>query len=212
MNRALAVLAMLLLCVGSYLAGEPQAPGKPEPEAPAAARPAAFAFTDNPTAAMIPDYPAKGEANGKPIVIRSVLFTPGYDVWTLRLAEKEFGPEDLFMDTQEIVIDLPGTPGVGEFTRKLEYGKGYFQIAKVDAPTETTSWNGDNAWVLQITKWDAKPYNPKGSMVQIAGTASGYVAVVYKAGSDFKNSWVAGRFDGAVVRYWGEPFFARKKK
>ncbi|MDD5309338.1 MAG: hypothetical protein PHU25_18640, partial [Deltaproteobacteria bacterium] len=72
-------------------------------------------------------------------------------------------------------------------------------------PQMTVAWNTELAWVLEITKWDVREYDPKGELFQDAGRASGRVAVCFKAGGRYQNSWVAGTFENAVVRYLGKP-------
>ncbi len=189
---------------------EPEQAAAPQP-ATAAPGPESFTWTDAPTLESIPSKPAQGEANGKPMKIETVVFEPSNDAWRLILSDKRFdSPTAIMMGGQSVNISLTEEPAAGRtMTRKAEYGGGYFQINKVDNPSETTSWNGTNSWVIQITKWEVKPYDPAGEMFQEAGKASGRVVVVYQAGADFKNSWVAGTFEDATVRYMGKPSWVK---
>ncbi len=105
------------------------------------------------------------------------------------------------------ISDLPQELAAGTYTHSIEdSGGGYFQIQQRDDPESTTSWNTRLAYVLQITEWNGRAYDPEGSMFQEAGTASGKVVAVFR-GSDngFQNSWVAGTFEDALVRYMGRP-------
>ena len=172
------------------------------------AAPETFNYTENPTLAMIPDKPAQGEFNGQAFEVKTVIFQPGYDgKWELLLMKKKMeDPTDVMREGQYFNLGLNAKPGSGVvMTHKMEFGGGLCQIKKIDNPEETTSWNSDNAWVLEITQWDVKPWDPEGDIFQVAGTASGRVAVCYKGTCGFADSWVAGTFSGAIVRYMGEP-------
>jgi hypothetical protein len=107
-------------------------------------------------------------------------------------------------------MDLTEAPVAGKnWTRKMEYGAGYFQINNDPAnPEATTSWNADNAWVFEVTKWDVKEWDPNGPLFQEAGKASGRIAVCYKGDpTGIQSSWIAGTFTDAVVRYMGKPYW-----
>jgi hypothetical protein len=119
-------------------------------------------------------------------------------------------PTGLITSGQSINMDLPEAPVAGKnWTRKMEYGAGYFQINNDPANLEaTTSWNADNAWVLEVTKWDVKPWDEAGPLFQEAGKASGRISVCYKGDpTGIQSSWIAGTFTDAVVRYMGKPYW-----
>jgi hypothetical protein len=179
--------------------------------------PEAFTWSEAPTLDKIPAKPVVGEANGKPFNVQTILFEPAMrGGWRMVVADKKLdSPTGILVGCQHIDFDLTEEPAAGKkMTRKMEYGGGYFQIEKgeKDKPGETTSWNGDNAWVLELTTWDVRPYDDKGSLFQAVGTASGRIAIVYKGAIGFKNSWAAGTFDKAVVRYMGKPQKVEAKK
>jgi hypothetical protein len=170
-----------------------------------------YAWTEAPTLETIPLVPAAGMANGKPMGVTTVLFEPGTSAWKLVLSDKALeGPTGLITSGQSVNIDLPEAPAAGKnWTRKMEYGAGYFQINNDPANLEaTTSWNADNAWVIEVTKWDVKPWDEAGPLFQEAGKASGKISVCYKGDpTGIQSSWIAGTFTDAVVRYMGKPYF-----
>jgi hypothetical protein len=179
------------------------------------AAPGSFAWTEAPSLDKIPASPVVGEANGKPFKVATVLFEPAMrGGWRMVIADKKLdSPTGILVGCQHIDFDLTEEPAAGkQMTRRMQYGGGYFQIEQADKPGQTTSWNGDNAWVLELTKWDARPYDEKGSRVQSVGTASGKVAVVYKDAAGFKRSWAAGTFENAAIRYMGKPQKPEKKE
>ncbi|MBW2276284.1 MAG: hypothetical protein JRF63_02260 [Deltaproteobacteria bacterium] len=205
--------------------GMPVAPGVPTPGIPpvpvppvpvppmAPAAPGSFAWTETPAVTQIPVTPLSGMANGKPFAAASVIFEPGSDSWRLIIRDQPLSePTAVLTGGQSINIDLPEFPATGaNFVRPMEYGDGYFQIGNDPANAEsTTSWNADNAWALEITNWQASDYDSSGSLFQNAGVASGKIAVCYKGGGSIQNSWVAGTFENATVRYMGEPFWLKE--
>lgn len=157
---------------------------------------------------MISDKPVRGEANGKEFVVKTIIFQPSYTGnWKVDfIDEKVEDPVEIMIEGQSFNMDLNKKPGKGVvISHPMEFGDGALQIRKTDNPEETTSWNSDNAWVLKITKWDVKPWNPEGDVFQVGGTASGKIAVCYKGSAGFANSWIAGTFTDAIVRYMGKP-------
>lgn len=166
-------------------------------------------WTDNPTVEMIPDTPVKGEANGAEFIAADIYFEPRFGDWRMVITDKKLpAPDSMSSGGQSINIDMPEEPQAGSiFTKSLEYGNGYFQINKRDNPEETTSWNADNAYAIEITHWEADEYDPDGELFQLAGKASGKVFVVYsgEGWEGFDNSWAAGTFTDVPVRYLGEP-------
>jgi len=143
--------------------------------------------------------------------VTTVVFEPGTSAWKLVLSDKALeGPTGLITSGQSVNIDLPEAPAAGKnWTRKMEYGAGYFQISNDPVNLEaTTSWNADNAWVLEVTKWDVKPWDAAGPLFQEAGKASGRISVCYKGDpTGIQSSWIAGTFTDAVVRYMGKPYW-----
>ena len=196
---------------GAPVPGAPVPPVPPAPVAPAA--PGMFAWTETPAVMQIPATPLSGMANGRPFSAASVVFEPGSDQWRMIIRDQPLtDPTAVLTGGQSINIDLPEFPTTGaNFTRPMEYGDGYWQIGNDPAnPESTTSWNADNAWALEITNWQAADYDESGSLFQNAGTASGKIAICYKGGGSIQNSWVAGTFENATVRYMGKPFWLKE--
>jgi len=175
--------------------------------APVAAQSSGPGFTETPTFDKIPKGIIKGIANGRPFEAKTVLFEPSLGKWCLVISDMALSdPLDLLTEGQSINIDLPEPPATGKkWSREMKYGDGYFQVQKTDKADDTTSWNADNAYVLEITRWDVKPYTEDEGMFQVGGKASGRVYIVYKGAFDMKDSWAAGIFTDVPVRYMGQP-------
>ena len=212
---ALLSLALVLALGSCKKEGPATATETKETKETKQAAPSAFAWSEEPSLDKIPATPVVGEANGKPFKVSTILFEPAMrGGWRMVIADKKLdSPTGILVGCQHIDFDLSEEPAAGKkMTRKMQYGGGYFQIEQADKPGQTTSWNGDNAWVLELTKWDARPYDEKGSLFQSVGTASGKVAVVYKDAAGFKRSWAAGTFENAAIRYMGKPQKPEKKE
>lgn len=181
--------------------------GAPAPE---------FKVIAKPSAADIKAGSLVGSANGHMFEPKTVVFEPDSKSWRLILSDKPLEKPTQFIrpGAQSINISLPTGPVKSgqKFSKALATGDGYFQIVQPEDDSKTTSWNTKNAYYVEITKWDVKPYDKKAGMFQQAGTASGKVYVVYEPNEfnvkhGFKSSGVAGTFTNAVVRYSGEPKF-----
>ena len=206
---------LVLFVVLGFMAacgGAPSPPAETPPAEPAApAEPSADVdgpgYTETPALDKIPEGTIKGMANGRPFEATGVYFEPSFGKWRLVIGDKPLEePTDIVVGAQAVNMDIPEPPAAGKtWTRTMKYGDGYFQVKKTDDPENTTSWNADNAWVLELTKWDVQPYDENGSLFQQAGTASGKVYVAYKGSMDIKDSWVAGTFTDVPVRYMGKP-------
>lgn len=192
------------------------APAKPTKDLPLVGDPAPeFKLVEKPTAADVTAGPVTGSAQGHKFEPKTIYFEPSSEKgWRMTLADKPIAkPTDFTpMGSQAINIDLKEDKLAAgkKLTRAMKYGDGYFQIVQPKDATSTTSWNTDNAWYVEITKWDVKPFDPKASMFQEAGKASGKIYVVFKANNftqkdGFKHSGVAGTFTDAIVRYKGKP-------
>jgi len=213
MRGYLLLIPAVLLMVSCATQQEQVAPAIPEAEAviaapaPTPGPPETFDYTENPTLALIPLGAVRGQANGEEFTVNTIIFEPKSDgTWEVKFCEADLDdPTEVLIDGQYIYLDLAEAPEAGKVIEKpMEFGAGFFQITLPDG-TGTTSWNADNAWVLEITDWNQEPWDPDDDFFQTAGTASGRVAVCYKGYGDFENSWAAGNFDGAVIRYMGEP-------
>jgi hypothetical protein len=208
------LLPLALSCAPRESEVKPAAPSVPEVKiTPPPAPPKTFAYTESPTEALIPVGPVRGRANGKSFKVKTVIFEPDSDgKWKVKFCEdKVEDPTAALIEGQYIYFELPQDPAAGKVMKKaMAFGDGFFKIKLPGKPGETTSWNADNAWVLEITEWNQKPWNPEADFFQTAGTASGRVAVCYKGYGDFKNSWAAGNFQDAVIRYMGKPPWAKE--
>jgi hypothetical protein len=202
------------------LPGQPgqQVPTMPVAPAPVpvpmpAGQPSQFVWTETPAFNQIPTTPVSGMANGRPFAAAAVVIEPGTDSWRMIIRDQPLAqPTAVLTGGQSINLDIPGEPATGaNWMRPMEYGGGYFQIGNdPQNPQSTTSWNADNAWALEITDWQVADYDSNGPMFQSAGVASGRVAVCYKGSGSIQNSWVAGTFHNAVVRYMGQPYWLKE--
>jgi hypothetical protein len=171
-----------------------------------------FQWTETPAVNVIPEAPLGGMANGAPFFAQSVIFEPGMSSWKMIIRDQPLAaPTDIASGGQYISIDLPTPPSAGmTWMRPMAYGEGFFQVKNDPAnPEQTTSWNADNAWAIEITSWQAADWISGGPVFQDAGRASGRIAVCYKGSASLQNSWVAGRFENAVIRYMGEPYWVK---
>lgn len=213
MKTILSTLALTLALAGCSEEEPPEMNASPTTESaepPGPAAPETFEYTEELSADLIPDAPVTAQANGRPIEIRTVLFQPRFDEWGMTLSTAELDRPTAILDGMKEAInltDLPQEMGVGTYTHAIDQsGGGYFQIQKIDEPERTTSWNTNTAYHLVITEWDAGEYDPEGGLFQQAGTASGKVVAVFRGREgSFADSWVAGTFEDAVVRYMGKP-------
>lgn len=182
------------------------APADPAAEQPAAEQPATFSYTDQPTAEMIPAGPIRGEANGQPFEVKQVVIEPGLGGWNMYLLETELSDPTGIREGQYLNLELGAKPASGKTVEHpMAYGDGLFQINDPSEAGKTTSLNADNAWVIVFDNVEIAPYDKEGEMFQVAGKASGKLAVCYQGRDEWKNSYVAGEFKDAIVRYMGEP-------
>lgn len=173
-----------------------------------------FKFTLEPTLEMIPDEPVQGAANGEGFNPKAITIEPKFNSWYIILYENPLeSPESTFPEGQYLNVELPKAPKPGEvLTRENATGGGWWQMKSSDDKTQLTSLNASHAYVIQFTEWELKKWDPKGPNVQIAGKASGKLAVCYQGFSDYKDSWVAGTFKDVPVRYVGKPDIKNAKK
>lgn len=207
LTAALAALASSLGCLPS----QKQVSGSPDDPAAQVGQffsPKQWEYVESPNLNMIPPEPVRGMADGRPFEIKSVIFQPFFDSWSMQLGDTApASPLDISFAREYIKIDLPRDLKAGSiFFHPLEWagGQSMFQIAQKESE-ETTSWNSNAAWAIEITQWEVKPYDQDGDLFQEAGTASGRVYICYQGSAGFLNSGVAGYFRNAVVRYMGDP-------
>lgn len=95
---------------------------------------------------------------------------------------------------------IKGKPAAKKYSATLGAHEGYFQTPKEGKTVatkfeDTTSYNGENAWTLELTKVSI----PKDKS---RGTASGRFVVVFKGDDRFKPMWAAGTFtDAEIVQF-----------
>lgn len=73
------------------------------------------------------------------------------------------------------------------------------------APQGPTLWKSRSAYALEITAWEVQPFDEAGAAFQVAGKASGRIALVYEGSDGRPHAWVAGHFEDALVRFMGKP-------
>ncbi|MGE0328331.1 MAG: hypothetical protein AB7K71_03765 [Polyangiaceae bacterium] len=185
-------------------------PAQPKAEG-AASGPVTFKWSDAPKAADIPEEALNGDSNGKRWEAKSVVIEPGFkEGWEVKFYESEIKEPLGFGSGQFIELDFKDEPKAGvKITKPMKYGDGFFQINSAEGGG-LTSWNAENAYYLEFSEWDVKPYDEQGSSSQVAGKASGKVYVAYKGTGSFKNSGLWGTFKDAVVRYSGKPHWLKK--
>lgn len=166
-------------------------------------------WTDKPSLDVIPDEPVKGMANSVPFEANAVYFEPVFGKWSMIISDGVLdSPTGFIMQAQSINVSLPELPEKGKIIEKdMEYGDGYFHIRKKDDPEEFTSWNSNNAFIIEFTEWELNEWDPEKDMFQVAGKASGRIYISYQGwdSGDFDDSYAAGTFTDAVIRYMGEP-------
>lgn len=174
-----------------------------------------FKYTETPTFEMIPGGPVTGNASGRAFEAKAIYFQPFFDDWALYIANKELeSPTGFLPDKSEYVcVVLPEKPGKGKkIVKEMSSGGGYYQVFKPGSTGETISWNSDNALVLEITRWEVNEWDPSEDTFQVAGKASGRVAICYRGWGEYTDSWAAGTFKDVVVRFMGKPSWASEKK
>ncbi len=176
-------------------------PAKEEPKITSS-----FKFTTTPAFEMIPDEPVQGAANGKQFNPQYITIEPKFNQWYIIFYEKPLeSPTSMFPEGQYLNVELPFAPKAGTKITKTLASDGWWQMTSADDKNSTTSLNATNAYVVEFTSWELKPWDKKGENVQIAGKASGKIAVCYQGFSDYKDSWVAGTFKDVPIRYNGKP-------
>ena len=203
---SLALLALLAVVSGCRPKADKVKPGE---------RASTFTFVASPSASDVPKGPVKGWANGRAFAGRTIWFEPERDRWTLTVADADLkNPTSVHLTSDDplraIVLLPPGVqPTVGTPLQKsLKFGDGQFDI--LDQAGKRVAWLAPNSYYVEITKWDVKPYDPSGPMVQV-GKASGKVYVAYQGSSvyGYSDSGAAGEFSDVLVRYWGKPQWSK---
>ncbi len=189
----------------------PKTESSAKPEAAASTTPtaplSAYAWTETPTLAGIPGGPVKGVLNGKPFEPKAVVMDvdKGDKLRRIVFSAKEMsGNSDTLSGVAQVVItttqDLaPGTKF--EVKMGFPHDEGTIFYCHYDGPNPPISVNSPWACALSIDSGEKKPYDPKGEMVQIAGTYKGKIHLCF---NDNKKTYIAGDFE-AKIRYFGAP-------
>jgi len=173
-----------------------------------------IAYTDTPTLDVVPAWGVKGVANGEVFHARTLFFSPYFGAWKLELYDRDFDPvkgtalaKSNLPGMQTIHINLPGVPSTGRvFERELKYGGGYFQIKLSPTGKDTTSWNTEIAWAIEISDWRREPWLASKGLFQRGGSVSGKLYICFKGGGQgIKSSWVSGEFTDVPIVYYGDP-------
>ncbi len=175
------------------LAAKPAPPGKPGK--------AKLVWTPTPSLDMAPPTLA-AELDGKKLTPTELSLTGNDRGWFLTLQAKV---GELAVGTS---LRLGQTPVAG-----VRFAKTFAQPgdASLDVPdhtdaANTTSMPASAAYVLEITAFDAKPWDDSMRNVTTeVGHASGRIVAMWKGEDGYKNSWLAGTFADIVVEYYRDP-------
>ncbi len=206
--------ALLLVCSCSEKNASVTGSDVEKPAKPIRMAPETFEYSETPTVAIIPNGPVTGSLAGKAFTPGMIYFTPGMEKWAVRLIEKfpesptdaGFGDDGMMLD-----IEFGLDPAQGKtFTKTNDYNDGIVSYYKTDGTID--SWSGKNSFAIEITEWEAVPFDASGeSEFYVAGKASGYLAVCFETdGEDVPDSWAAGSFKDVPVLYQGAPFWTEE--
>ena len=216
---------------------EPAAAAEPEKAEPAPAEPASdsgvdsgvsqlsleeiessFEWTKTPRLEDIPEGRIRGVIDGKPFTAGWVCVQPGlYRSWRINISRKKpvGGPLGLTYGVEFATIYLSDPPEEGgEQQRAMAPDEKGFVFLVDDSSggekkkAEGEKWHSSCAWAVEITSWEVKDWDPEGEMGQLAGEASGRLALTCEAEDGVERSWLAGEFEHAPVRYMGVPWWA----
>ena len=144
-----------------------------------------FTWTEKPTLAMAPKEKAYANVGGKTFEL------PKVELW---ISEKN---GEISLRTNDGVLLGPslsfkGVPKAGLMLEdKFGYNSGYFQVPKkgdtVECSRQTTSYNGSNARVMKISKYDGK----------VADVA--FVTTWQESSNEKRKFWAAGTVKDARV-------------
>ncbi|MFO0712818.1 MAG: hypothetical protein U0353_23395, partial [Sandaracinus sp.] len=162
--------------------------------------PTDYTWTEEPNLRHVPSGPVHGNVRGRAFSPASLFFerrtTSSEEEWSMILStEPTIGSPGVEHETLTLRFDR--APRRGRVTRAMASGGGYWQAC---VGLGTTSWNADNAYALEITRWQVGRCTP-GEAGQPAhlGTASGRMIVVYRGFEESENSWVAGTFTNVPI-------------
>ncbi|EYF06151.1 hypothetical protein [Chondromyces apiculatus] len=169
----------------------------------------ALTWTKTPKLDDAPKTVAVSDANGMAVEMATAEVSRSQGEWRIEIGEDKELP---FEERQSVTVYLKEAPKKGA-KPSVPFGqnRGYFQIKKPDGGT--TSYNCDNAWAIEFTSWEVKPYDKAKKGIQEVGRAQGRIVVMSDtSGEGYKPSWVAGTFDAPVTLWDGQDKPDPKKK
>ncbi len=162
--------------------------------------PTDYTWAEAPNLRQVPSGPVHGNVRGRAFTPASIFFerrtTNGEEEWAMLMStETNIGFPGVEHETLTIRFDR--APRRGRSTRAMASGGGYWQAC---VGLGTTSWNADNAYALEITRWQVSRCAPgEGGGPAHTGTASGRIIVAYRGFEEGQNSWVAGTFTNVPI-------------
>ena len=126
--------------------------------------------------------------------------------WVLVMSEHALAyPTQLTLKGQRVEILLDGTPS-GQFQVQVsnEDSKASWRIPASSIAGKTKLWDAKSEYSLELLQWFVKDYNPKGSVFQQAGKASGRLMIQFVDDQNI-HGWLVGKSDNIRVRYMGDP-------
>lgn len=154
-----------------------------------------------PTLARIPEGPVVGEVDGRPFQARALVFEHSLAGWVLRIHDTPLAEATArVVGGQQIEIALPEEPTPAwKKERAAGVGGAYWTATKEQ---NVAARAGSEAWALELTAWSRRPWTPEGGVIQDVGRAAGRLAIALR-GDGGHCAWVAGRFEGALIRQVG---------
>lgn len=169
-----------------------------------------FKWTTEPRPEDIPPGPLLGVEAGQTFAFRKVWIEPGRGRWRIRMFERE-GRDETGSPGRAVIMELPvkEKPQKGSvFLRAQSTGDGgVYHLSDPQNPGKLISYTASHAYVVEVTEWSVKDYDPAGPDKQDGGTATIRVAVVYPAANGYGDAFAAGTFEGATVHYPTRPYF-----
>ncbi|MFO8070736.1 MAG: hypothetical protein R6V85_02570 [Polyangia bacterium] len=177
-----------------------------------------FEWTKAPRLEDIPEGRIRGVIDGRPFTADWVCVQPGlYRSWRINISREKpvGGPLGLTYGVEFATIYLSEPPEAGgEQLRAMAPDEKGFVFLVDGEPGEKgkkaagEKWHSSCAWAVEITSFEVKDWDPEGQMGQLAGEASGRLALCCEAEGGVERSWLAGEFEHAPVRYMGVPWWA----
>ncbi len=182
-----------------------------------------FSFTENPELSMIPDTEVKGEivySDGKKLKfpLKTIIIKPGFFKWSIVFAEKEITEDPAtnveFEDTIKLKVEFdtleikPQTILKKKASIENEDDLSFIELTiNKSGSYEPVSSYTLISYIVKFDDFTVEPYKVEtGSGTQLAGKASGKIAVCIKGdGEDFNTFWIAGDFKDVPVYYTGKP-------